>query len=182
MKRVAVRFAYLGDGFSGSQIQPEVRTVEGEMRAALHKVCGLDDDRLDLRIASRTDRGVNALGNVAVFNTGIEDPDTLLRALNAVSDGIFYTAYAEVDGDFNPRHASARSYRYVIPSEGLDIDLARECAKLFIGEHDFVRFCRPDGKPTVATVDSIDVSAEGETIVLTYRARFFLWNLSLIHI
>lgn len=34
MKRVAVRFAYLGDGFSGSQIQPEVRTVEGEMRAA----------------------------------------------------------------------------------------------------------------------------------------------------
>ena len=145
MKRVAVRFAYLGDGFSGSQIQPEVRTVEGEMRAALHKVCGLDDDRLDLRIASRTDRGVNALGNVAVFNTGIEDPDTLLRALNAVSDGIFYTAYAEVDGDFNPRHASARSYRYVIPSEGLNIDLARECAKLFIGEHDFVRFCRPDG-------------------------------------
>ena len=177
MKRVAVRFAYLGDGFSGSQIQPEVRTVEGEMRAALHKVCGLNDDRLDLRIASRTDRGVNALGNVAVFNTGIEDPDTLLRALNAVSDGIFYTAYAEVDGDFNPRHASARSYRYVIPSEGLDIDLARECAKLFIGEHDFVRFCRPDGKPTVATVDSIDVSAEGETIVLTYRARFFLWNM-----
>ena len=93
------------------------------------------------------------------------------------SHGIFYTAYAEVDGDFNPRHASARSYRYVIPSEGLDIDLARECAKLFIGEHDFVRFCRPDGKPTVATVDSIDVSAEGETIVLTYRARFFLWNM-----
>ena len=71
MKRVAVRFAYLGDGFSGSQIQPEVRTVEGEMRTALHKVCGLDDDRLDLRIASRTDRGVNALGNVAVFYTGI---------------------------------------------------------------------------------------------------------------
>lgn len=177
MKRIAVRFAYLGDGFSGSQIQPEVRTVEGEMRAALHKVCGLDDDRLDLRIASRTDRGVNALGNVAVFNTGIEDPDTLLRALNAVSDGIFYTAYAEVDENFNPRHASTRSYRYVIPSEGLDIDLARECAKLFIGEHDFARFCRPDGKPTVATVDSIDVSAEGETIVLTYRARFFLWNM-----
>ena len=177
MRRVAVRFAYLGEGFSGSQIQPGARTVEGEMRAALHKVCGLDDSDLDLRIASRTDKGVNALGNVAVFRTGIEDPETLLRALNAVSDGVFYTAFAEVDEDFNPRHASSREYRYVLPSRDLDVDLARQCAGLFVGEHDFARFCRPDGKPTVVTVDSIDVSTEGETVVLTYRARFFLWNM-----
>ena len=177
MKRVAVRFAYLGDGFSGSQIQPEGRTVEGEMRAALHKICGLDDDRLDLRIASRTDRGVNALGNVAVFNTGIEDPDTLLRALNAVSDGVFYRSFAVVDDSFNPRLASGREYRYILPSEGLDADLARECAAAFTGEHDFAGFCRPDGKPTVVTVDSIDVSEEGDLLVLTYRARYFLWNM-----
>lgn len=177
MRRVAVRFAYLGEGFSGSQIQPGARTVEGEMRVALDKVCGLDDSDLDLRIASRTDKGVNALGNVAVFRTGIEDPETLLRALNAVSDGVFYTAFAEVDEDFNPRHASSREYRYVLPSKDLDVDLARECAGLFVGEHDFARFCRPDGKPTVVTVDSIDVSTEGETVVLTYRARFFLWNM-----
>ena len=177
MRRVAVRFAYLGEGFSGSQIQPRARTVEGEMRSALHKVCGLDDPDLDLRIASRTDKGVNALGNVAVFRTGIEDPETLLRALNAVSDGVFYTAFAEVDEDFNPRHASSREYRYVLPSKDLDVDLARECAGLFVGEHDFARFCRPDGKPTVVTIDSIDVSTEGETVVLTYHARFFLWNM-----
>ena len=177
MRRVAVRFAYLGEGFSGSQIQPGARTVEGEMRTALRKVCGLDDPDLDLRIASRTDKGVNALGNVAVFHTGIDDPDTLLRALNAVSDGVFYTAFAEVDGDFNPRHASSREYRYVLPSKDMDVDLARECAGLFVGEHDFARFCRPDGKPTVVTVDSIDVSTEGDTIVLTYRARYFLWNM-----
>ena len=177
MRRVAVRFAYLGEGFSGSQIQPGSRTVEGEMRSALHKVCGLDYPDLDLRIASRTDKGVNALGNVAVFRTGIEDSDTLLRALNAVSDGVFYTAFAEVDEDFNPRHASSREYRYVLPSKDLDIGLARECAGLFVGEHDFARFCRPDGKPTVVTVDSIDVSTEGNMIVLTYRARYFLWNM-----
>ena len=114
---------------------------------------------------------------MAVFRTGIEDPETLLRALNAVSDGVFYTAFAEVDEDFNPRHASSREYRYVLPSKDLDVDLARECAGLFVGEHDFARFCRPDGKPTVVTVDSIDVSTERETVVLTYRARFFLWNM-----
>ncbi len=177
MNRVAVRFAYLGDGFSGSQIQPDARTVEGEMGSALRKVCGMSDDELDLRIASRTDKGVNALGNVAVFNTEMGDPHALLRALNAVSDGIFYTAFAEVDWDFNPRHASSREYAYVLPSDGLDVGLARECAALFVGEHDFARFCRPDGKPTVVTIDSIDVDAGEGTLVLTYRARFFLWNM-----
>ena len=177
MRRIAVRFAYLGDGFSGSQIQPGVRTVEGEMRSTLLRVCHLEGDDLDLRISSRTDRGVNALGNVAAFNTGFDDPEALLRALNAVSDGVFYTAYAWVDGSFNPRHATSRGYRYVLPSRGLDIGRARECADLFVGEHDFVRFCRPDGKPTVVTVDSIDVTSEDDRIVLTYRARYFLWNM-----
>ena len=177
MRRIAVRFAYLGEGFSGSQIQPGTRTVEGEMRSALLRVCNLEGDDLDLSIASRTDKGVNALGNVAAFNTGFEDPDALLRALNAVSDGVYYTAYSWVDRDFYPRHASSREYRYVLPSKGLDPTLARRCAELFVGEHDFARFCRPDGKPTVVTVDSIDVSDVGDTLVLTYRARFFLWNM-----
>ena len=74
MRRIAVRFAYLGDGFSGSQMQPGARTVEGEMRSALLRVCHLEGDDLGLSIASRTDKGVNALGNVAAFNTGFEDP------------------------------------------------------------------------------------------------------------
>lgn len=177
MMRVAVRFAYLGDGFSGSQVQPGVRTVEGEMRSALRRVCGIDDEALDLRIASRTDKGVNALGNVAVFNTDMDDPGALLRALNAVSDGVFYTHFCIVDGSFNPRHASVREYEYVVPSEGFDMERAGECASLFVGEHDFRRFCRPDGKPTVVAIDSIDVSPRGEDVVLTYRARYFLWNM-----
>lgn len=177
MKRLAVRFAYLGAGFSGSQIQTGLRTVEGEMASALAKVTGSDRDELDLRIASRTDKGVNALGNVAVFSTRFDDPHKLLQALNAVSDGVFYTGFAEVDEDFNPRHASSRGYRYILPAEGLDIDLAKQCASLFVGTHDFVRFCRPDGKPTVLTIDRLDVSSEGDLVILTYRARYFLWNM-----
>lgn len=177
MKRLAIRFAYLGAGFSGSQIQTGLRTVEGEMISALMKVTGSSREDLDLRLASRTDKGVNALGNVAVFSTGFEDAHKLLQALNAVSDGVFYTGFTEVDEDFNPRHASSRGYRYILPAEGLDIGLARECAALFMGTHDFARFCRPDGKPTVVTIDGLDVSAEGDDIVLTYRARYFLWNM-----
>ncbi len=177
MIRIAIRFAYLGDRFSGSQVQPGVRTVEGEMKSTLRRVLKTTDEELNLRIASRTDRGVSALGNVAVLNSPLEDPEVLLRALNAVSDDVFYTSFALVDDDFNPRRASYRTYRYVLPSEGMDIGLARECASLFVGEHDFRRFCRPDGKPTIVTIDSIDVSEEEGAIVLTYTAEFFLWNM-----
>ncbi len=177
MIRIAVRFAYLGERFSGSQIQPDVRTVEGEMKSALRRVLKTTDEELNLRIASRTDRGVSALGNVAVFNSPLEDPEILLKALNAVSDGVFYTSFALVDDDFNPRRASRRTYRYILPSEGIDIGLAKECACLFVGEHDFRRFCRPNGKSTVVTIDSIDVSEEEGVIVLTYTAEFFLWNM-----
>ena len=46
-----------------------------------------------------------------------------------------------------------------------------------MGEHDFARFCRPDGKPTVVTINSIEVSEDGDALILTYRARFFLWNM-----
>ena len=176
MMRLAVRFAYLGAGFSGSQVQPGARTVEGEMVRALSMVCG-PADSLGLRIASRTDKGVNALGNVAVLNSGFEDPHELLRALNAVSDGVFYNGFCEVDEAFNPRHASSRGYRYILDANGLDVDLARGCANLFVGEHDFIRFCRPDGKPTTLTIDSLDVSESDGAIVLTYRAKYFLWNM-----
>lgn len=177
MMRLAVRFAYLGAGFSGSQIQPGTRTVEGEMRSTLAKVCGMDDDSLDLRIASRTDKGVNALGNVAVFNTGFEDPHKLLKAMNAVSDGVFYNGFCIVDDEFNPRHASSRGYRYILDSRGMDLEKARQCASMFVGAHDFIRFCRPDGKSTEVTIDSIEVEESGNTFILTYRARFFLWNM-----
>ncbi len=176
MMRLAIRFAYLGAGFSGSQAQPGARTVEGEVARALSMVCG-PADGLGLRIASRTDKGVNALGNVAAICSGFEDPHELLRALNAVSDGVLYNGFCAVNDDFNPRHASSRGYRYVLDADGLDIGLARECARLFVGTHDFRRFCRPNGKPTVLAIDSLDVSESGGAIVLTYRARYFLWNM-----
>ncbi len=177
MRRVAVKIAYLGDGFSGSQIQPNTLTVESEVISNLELVSRMSREDIDLRFSSRTDKGVNALGNAIAFYTPFEDDIALLRALNSVSDSVFYRSIAEVDSDFNPRHASRRRYRYVLPAEGLDVDSARECAELFVGEHDFQRFCRPDGKPTTATIDSIDVSDREDTVVLEFTARYFLWNM-----
>ncbi|MDR0198863.1 MAG: tRNA pseudouridine(38-40) synthase TruA, partial [Methanomassiliicoccaceae archaeon] len=176
MRRVAVKIAYLGDGFAGSQIQPGLRTVEGDVISDLKKISNLDDDRIDLRCASRTDRGVNALGNVAVFNTPFDDNFALLRALNAVSKDIFYRSIADVGGDFNPRHANERVYRYILPAAGMDPRRVRECAALFEGTHDLIRFCKHDGRPTVTDMRSVTVSEDGDVLVIEFRSEYFLWN------
>jgi tRNA pseudouridine38-40 synthase len=177
MKRIVIKVAYLGDGFSGSQAQPGKRTVESQVEDDISKVCHISSDEMCLRFSSRTDKGVNALGNTLSFYTPMDDGQTLLRALNAVSCGVYYRSFCFVDDGFNIRHASSRSYRYILPSKGMDLDIARACASLFIGEHDFARFCKYDGKPTVANIDSIEVIRNGDTVALEFHARFFLWNM-----
>lgn len=177
MMRVAVKIAYLGCDFSGSQIQPGVRTVEGDVLSNLKMICRRSEEELDLHLASRTDSGVNALGNVAVFNTDFEDFGVLLKALNAISKGVFYRSIAVVGEDFNPRFADERRYRYVLPAAGIDAEKASECADLFLGEHDFARFCRANGKSTIMSMDSIDVSRNKDLIVIDFSARYYLWNM-----
>ena len=180
MTRYAVKVGYRGSDFSGSQIQPGLRTVEGDILQALVETGnGRPPEWFDLKMAGRTDAGVNALGNVAVFNTEFRDPETMLRALNGSTDGIFFRAAAEVDEDFRPRHALTRTYRYLIPSFRTDLEKVRECAALFVGTHDFVRFYKTegDGKGTVIDVQSITVEDRGEAYVLTFTADHFLWNM-----
>ena len=177
MKKVAVKIAYLGEGFNGSQIQPTGRTVESEVLDKLTLVSKVTPEDLDLKFSSRTDKGVNALGNAISFNSVFTHNQTMLRALNAVGGDIFFRSACEVPADFNVRYATSRTYRYILPAKGLDIDLALECADVFIGEHDFARFCKPDNKPTVANVERIDIDTRGDQMILEFEARFFLWNM-----
>lgn len=177
MKNIAVKVAYRGSGFNGSQRQPYLRTVEGDIIYDLYTVLHKHPSEIDLHMAGRTDRGVNALGNVALFKTDFEDVPTLMKALNANSETIFYRSWAEVADDFNPRFADWRIYEYAIPGKNMDIKRVRECASLFEGEHDFIRFCRPEGKPTVTTIESVEVISEGNNIILRFKARYYLWNM-----
>lgn len=177
MIRTAVKIAYLGERFSGSQAQPDCRTVEGEVLSVLKTIMKIPEEEIDLRLASRTDKGVNSLGNVAVFSSDIHDPEILLRAANAVSKDVFFRCAASVDEGFNPRFADMRRYRYILRSEGMDVAAARSCAELFVGEHDFIRFCRPNGRSTALTLRSVDLRKEGDILILDFSARYFLWNM-----
>ncbi len=177
MTDLAVRIAYRGEGFSGSQIQPGLATVEGTLLSSLIRVTELPPEKIDLKLASRTDKGVNATGNVASFESGGADPVLLLKALNSVGWGVLCTAYARVGDDFLPRHADMRTYEYVTKSEGVDIDLARRCISLFQGEHDFAGFCKSEGKGTVIDLVEASIREEGDVLVMTFMADHFLWNM-----
>lgn len=177
MKRLAIKVAYRGDGYFGSQIQPSANTVEGDILKDVKALCDMTDGEISLSMASRTDKGVNALGNVAVFHTNFDDPEIFLKALNCISENIYYRSYAEVNEDFNPRFADSRSYRYIVPRADLDISKLTECAKMFEGEHDFCRFCRSEGKPTRIRLESVSVKADGDLILIEFDSRFYLWNM-----
>ncbi|MGN1045097.1 MAG: tRNA pseudouridine synthase A [Candidatus Methanomethylophilaceae archaeon] len=177
-RRVAVRIAYLGKMFSGSQIQPGLYTVEGQVISDLLATGdGRPEEWFDLKLSSRTDAGVNSYGNVIVFNTAFKDNESLLRALNAVSKNVFYMAIADVDMDFNPRYADSRTYLYKVTCNDADIDRMRECAEIFKGRHDFKRFCKYDGKPTETELTSVKVLESENGIFLEFRSRYFLWNM-----
>ncbi len=177
MKRFAIKIGYLGSNFQGSQFQPNAKTVEGTVRQDLTTVCNMALDDMEIRLASRTDRGVNALGNVVTFNSILENEDILLRALNAISDSIFYRAIVQVPSDFNTRYAKQRVYRYILRTDGLDIDLIKKCAALFVGEHDFDKFCHADGKPTVLNMESITVEEGEGYVIIEFRSLYYLWNM-----
>ncbi|OPY34815.1 MAG: tRNA pseudouridine synthase A [Methanomassiliicoccales archaeon PtaU1.Bin124] len=173
----AVKIAYPGEDFMGSQRQPGERTVEGEVLRSLMKVQAIASaDQSRFRVASRTDRGVSALGNVVCFDTDFRQ-DRLLHALNAVSEGVYYHSLASVPHDFSPRRAKGRWYRYFLPSDGVDVTALEECARLFEGRHDFRRFCKPEGKATIKTLESVSITPLGEFLVIDLRAREFLRNM-----
>lgn len=178
MRRVAIKIAYLGEEYSGSQYQPNFKTVVGDIITDLKRISeGKTTKWFDIKTAGRTDKGVNALNNVVVFNTTFNNDDALLKALNSVSKRIFYRMVATVDEKFNPRHANERVYKYILPSENVDFNKMKECIKLFVGEHDFVRFCKNDGKSTVMKLSSIEAIFDDNRIIMIFRSQYFLRNM-----
>lgn len=180
--RLALRLAYLGDGFFGSQVQADRRTVEGEVIAAARRLALFGDWReARFAFAGRTDRGVHARGQVAAFDTA--DPGRARSALNLqLPRDCWCTGIAEVPDSFHPRYdARSRTYRYFFPRIRLDREAMTEAARLLSGRHDFSRLARVEGKDPVRNVLSArvfdDGPADGELACLEVTAESFLWQM-----
>jgi tRNA pseudouridine38-40 synthase len=176
--RLAFRLAYLGDAFSGSQVQADRRTVEGEVMAACRRLALFEDWReARLAFAGRTDRGVHARGQVFAFDTG--EPDRARSALNVqLPRDCWCSGVAEVPADFHPRYdARSRTYRYFFPKGGLDRGAMAGAARLFPGRHDFSRLARVEGKDPIRNVLSARIfEVEGFTC-FEVAAESFLWQM-----
>jgi tRNA pseudouridine38-40 synthase len=154
--RLKLILEYDGTGFHGWAAQPELRTVEGELRAAIAQVFPSFDN---VAVAGRTDTGVHALGNVVSVDVEGGPPvDRAGEALNAVlPDDVAVTAAEAAPPDFHARHsARLRSYRYRIWCRGapspfeqkrawwhprpVDEERLAAAADLLLGEHDFRAF------------------------------------------
>jgi len=169
--RVALKIAYDGRAFYGHQRQPDRRTVEGECLAALRAAQIVrDPGESFFRSASRTDRGVSAVGNVIAFNTNLE-PEAAVGAFNDRSRDVWAWAAAAVPASFHPRHALQRWYRYHILDD-LPLPALRRAGSLFVGEHDFRSFTS-DPLKTALTIDEISVTRSAPVILFDIRARTF---------
>ncbi len=176
--RLAFRCGYLGDGFSGSQMQPGLRTVEGEyVSACIH--LGLFSSHRDSRFlaAGRTDRGVHARAQVFSFTTRV--PERAISALGRrLPPDIWTTGYAKVEPGFHPRHhAISRTYRYYFMDQALDVDAMARAARRFEGSHDFSLFARVEGRDPLRKVLTATVFEEDGLCVFEVRAESFLWHM-----
>ena len=170
--RFASKFAYDGKFFFGYAKQPKLRTVEGEIINALKKTKIAYEN---FGSASRTDRGVSALGNVISFNTDFKG--NILSALNANVKDVWFYAVSKVDEKFNPRYAKERWYGYFLFNSGLDVDKMKKASELFVGTHDFSNFARVENKNPVRKINSLKIKEKGDFIVIDIKAESFLWNM-----
>lgn len=195
MRRIKLTVAYDGTNYSGWQVQQNAVTIEGVLNKALTKITG---EEIAVIGASRTDAGVHAMGNVAVFDTESTIPgERFLYVLNQkMPEDIVVVASEEVALDWHPRHQNTlktyeyrilnakipnpvkRLYSYFV-SFDLDVALMCEGAKYLVGEHDFAGFCsvKTSAKTTVRTITDLQVRQEGNEIIIRVTGNGFLYNM-----
>jgi tRNA pseudouridine38-40 synthase len=183
---------YDGTDFHGWQVQENLRTVHGELTAALSLI---DGRSVSVHGSGRTDAGVHAEGQVASVEIEREiAPEKLRAAINAnigkdvrvldveVVDPEFHARYSAVEKTYVYRIVNAQVVspfwsRYVHQeARKLDLDRLRSAAPLFLGEHDWTAFsaAQADVEDRVRTIIGLDIheinDARGGAPIIEIRA------------
>ena len=195
MRRIRLIVAYDGTNYCGWQKQPNGITVEEVLETAVSDLCGTPTEIIG---ASRTDAGVHAYGNVAVFDTDMRmAADKFTFALNARLPEDVRVQYSdEVPEGWHPRKQnSVKTYEYrilnrrtEIPTERLyahfcyyelDVEKMRRACGYLIGTHDFTSFCsvKTQAKSPVRTIYELEVWEDGDFITIHICGNGFLYNM-----
>ena len=190
--RFLIKFSYDGTNFIGFQRQPNKRTIQGEMEEALTKIN--NNNPVTITATGRTDKKVHALTQYAHADIDVKiNENKLRRAMNTfLPDDIHVISTTIVDKDFNARYmVKEKTYKYLInlgeynPIERfyvyqynheLDIERIKECAKVFLGEHDFRAFVTENKEKLncVRTISNVEVSLKDEILEIKFTGNGFL--------
>jgi tRNA pseudouridine38-40 synthase len=193
MPRYRLLIEYDGGPYTGFQAQTGQPTVQGSLEQAVLAFCG---EAARVHAAGRTDSGVHALGQVVSFDLGRDwDPFRIREALNFHTKPypVAILSAEAVPPNFEARFSAvARHYEYrILNRRGrpalddrrvwhcpmpLDAAAMHAAAQLILGKHDFTTFRAAEcqAKSPEKTLDRLDVSREGDIIVVRAGARSFL--------
>jgi len=195
--RYKIKVAYDGTNFAGWQVQPDRRTIQGEIERLIAQMTSQKKVRVES--SGRTDAGVHAREQVAHFDLKKPvDPKYFQYGLNAQLDrDIRILTCKKVHPDFHARYSAVgKEYRYfiyngpIVPptkrlyrlhvSRPLDVERMRAAAALLLGEHDFAAFSanpKREVSGTVRTIYSFYVRKHGADITLEVRGNGFLYKM-----
>ena len=157
MMNYKLKISYNGENYSGWQIQPNKKTIQGEIEKSLKDLFG---KKIDLIGSGRTDSGVHAHNQIANFhfNTNIPE-EKIAKAINSkLSNDIYIKTCKRVTNDFHSRFDAINrhyiynissqfcpfnySYEWYIKWKNIDFNILSKCSEMIVGEHDFISFCK----------------------------------------
>lgn len=187
MRHIKLTLQYDGTDYAGWQVQKNAATIQGHLEKTILTITG---EHSRVTGAGRTDAGVHALEQVAVFRTQSSlEADVFRRAINAhLPPDINLIDAVECPAEFHPRYdAKSKTYSYVISGLGaysvflaryswnlrghLDIEAMKEAANYLTGEHDFSSF-RASGcssKNPVRKITGLEISAMDSIEFINFR-------------
>ena len=196
MSTYAAKISYLGKNYSGWQVQPDALSVQEVLEGVLGRIEGA---HVRITGAGRTDKGVNAWGQVASFRLSKDiPPDKLRLAVNFyLPEDIRVMKVSRVPEGFNARRSAlTREYKYFIyngyvcppmlndyvwwrKGRRWNMELAREACRMIEGQHDFRAFCKSGECPdnSFRTIDSLRLRNRGELSIITVKAQSFMTNM-----
>ncbi|RDE11095.1 MAG: tRNA pseudouridine(38-40) synthase TruA [Candidatus Thorarchaeota archaeon] len=172
------RLFYLGDDYHGSQMQPGLKTVQGELIRAISKWSGEPHSSHTVQLSGRTDRGVHSLGQLVMVST---DRRLSIDGINKhLPEDIVLWAWARAPEGFKPRSgALIRHYRYFLDESwnSINQDRIREAITLVVGSNDFLFLSKPDERRnTVTTVLNVSIGEISNIKFLDIFGTSFLWK------
>ncbi|MEA1987217.1 MAG: tRNA pseudouridine(38-40) synthase TruA [Candidatus Marinimicrobia bacterium] len=184
---------YDGTNYAGFQVQPNTKTIQGELQKALKNIY---KTKITINASGRTDAGVHARKQIFHFEPPkIIEKINLKLAINSQMNGdIRIRKVGIANTDFHSRFSAIeRTYKYNILlgndiftkdyswqlNYNIDIKKLKKCAKIIKGEHDFTAFCnaKSDAKHKICTIKKSNWQIKKNSLIYTITANRFLHNM-----